>query len=327
MKALAEKRQLQVTRFWGKIATRGKAWSDYYVCEALTSADPVKSRDERMIMEGIEGPNKYTYWVAKGPGPPEEWVQLPHVTPNQLSVAMATRRLLTGDLAAPVPSFPPMTPTPTFAKPSDVIVNENDGEREAIGDESVSVSTPAVESSSSSPPPRTSPLSSSLAPGYGDSGTGCEANLLRAIIAMVTADTALSLKGLIDSEPADEDRNKMFETIEPAEESEDVDFEALKVGARPPNFLRHTKKNIFQCCRFLHSTNDYFPFAVDFFSQYPRTPARSYTPSLTSLLQVAPDQWFFLSTKMALLSSRRTPINNFQNRFRRSDPSRMTRDR
>jgi len=59
--------------------------------------------------EGVEGPNKYTYWVTADPAfGAASWVKLPHVTPGQVRAARLHRRLLTGDLAAPVACFPPL---------------------------------------------------------------------------------------------------------------------------------------------------------------------------------------------------------------------------
>ena len=55
--------------------------------------------------EGAFGPNKYTYYVSKGTGEP--FTPLPHVTPKQIVVARQIKRFLTGDLAAPVCSYPP----------------------------------------------------------------------------------------------------------------------------------------------------------------------------------------------------------------------------
>jgi hypothetical protein len=97
------------------------------VAEALTettsSPDPmeVNEEEERVHFrmpkgspktfdaEGVEGPNKYTYWVTADPsGDKACWQKLPHVTPGQVAASRLHRRLLTGDLAAPVSSFPPL---------------------------------------------------------------------------------------------------------------------------------------------------------------------------------------------------------------------------
>jgi radial spoke head protein 4/6 len=52
---------------------------------------------------------RYTYWVSLDPsGDKKSWSKLPHVTPDQIKVARYHRRFFTGDLSAPVPSFPPL---------------------------------------------------------------------------------------------------------------------------------------------------------------------------------------------------------------------------
>lgn len=85
LKALATEKSLSV-RFWGKIATRG---GDYFVAESKTKANPAVGRLARLVLEGTEGPNKYTYWVTKAPGPANSWQALPHVTTAQLEVPIA----------------------------------------------------------------------------------------------------------------------------------------------------------------------------------------------------------------------------------------------
>jgi len=100
LKALAVSKETGV-RFWGKIITRG---GDYYVAEVKSSEEDFAEIDPN-LMEGAMGPNKYTYFVTKGTGEP--WTQLPHVTPKQIVVARQIKRFLTGDLTAPVCSYPP----------------------------------------------------------------------------------------------------------------------------------------------------------------------------------------------------------------------------
>jgi len=51
------------------------------------------------------GANKKVYFVCNEPG--EAWVKLPHVTPAQISAARLIRKMFTGNLEAPVTSYPP----------------------------------------------------------------------------------------------------------------------------------------------------------------------------------------------------------------------------
>ena len=90
----------EAVKFWGKIITRN---GDYFVCYGRTPDDPEDM--DAAKMEGKDGANKYTYFVTKSPSSP--WVALPHVTMAQIVTARKIRRLLTGDLEAGVPSFPP----------------------------------------------------------------------------------------------------------------------------------------------------------------------------------------------------------------------------
>mmetsp|Transcript_35537 Transcript_35537/g.80173 ORF Transcript_35537/g.80173 Transcript_35537/m.80173 type:complete len:532 (-) Transcript_35537:334-1929(-) len=167
-------------RFWGKVHTRS---GDYFLAEARTKENPAKSRPERIVMEGTEGPNKYTYYVSKSPGGADTWQALPHVTPRQLVVAQQTRRFFTGDLGATVPSFPPVPPSPGQLKPD----------------------------------------------GSGPAEVGTEANLLRAVVALITADTVLALNGFLEAEPEEgEDEMGELNVLKPAEAPEPVTFDALK---------------------------------------------------------------------------------------------------
>jgi radial spoke head protein 4A len=168
-----------VVRFWGKILGRH---GDYFIAQAKTETtsapDPLEVNPDSeqkegfqlkdivkdFDAEGLDGPNRYTYWASSDPSS-GGWTKLPHVTPAQIVAARAHRRFFTGDLSAPVPSFPPL-------------------------------------------------------PG------NTEAHLLRATIADITADTTLSLAGLVEpdddaaaEEPplfkvkaveADEDEGKTF---------------------------------------------------------------------------------------------------------------------
>ncbi|KAJ1516420.1 Radial spoke head protein 4 A [Coelomomyces lativittatus] len=54
--------------------------------------------------EEAEGCNKYTYFVCSSVGQP--WIALPDVTPEQIVAAKSIRKYFTGDLNAPIISFP-----------------------------------------------------------------------------------------------------------------------------------------------------------------------------------------------------------------------------
>ncbi|XP_041035420.1 radial spoke head protein 4 homolog A [Carcharodon carcharias] len=55
--------------------------------------------------EKHSGTNRYTYFVCSEPAKP--WVKLPPVTPAQITVARKIKKFFTGDLEAPVISYPP----------------------------------------------------------------------------------------------------------------------------------------------------------------------------------------------------------------------------
>uniref|UniRef100_A0A7S2XZR7 Uncharacterized protein n=1 Tax=Fibrocapsa japonica TaxID=94617 RepID=A0A7S2XZR7_9STRA len=86
-------------RFWGKINTRN---GDYYIVEGRTFEDP---EFDPMLQEGRDGSNRYTYWVAKSAT--SGWTMLPNLTMEQIVISRQLRKLLTGDLDAPVWSYPP----------------------------------------------------------------------------------------------------------------------------------------------------------------------------------------------------------------------------
>ena len=111
-------------RFFGKISTRG---APYYIVEGLTAED--EEDIDPMKKEGKSGANKYTYWVTQSTQS-NVWIQLPHVTMAQVIrlllylsytriihlymqvvVARKFKRLLTGNLDAEVPSYPPFPGT------------------------------------------------------------------------------------------------------------------------------------------------------------------------------------------------------------------------
>jgi radial spoke head protein 4A len=87
-------------RLFGKINTRGKP---YYIVEALSTfegeeVDPTKQ-------EGKEGANKFEYFVSQNPEA-GGWIKLPPVTMAQISTSRQFKRLLTGNLDAPVGTYP-----------------------------------------------------------------------------------------------------------------------------------------------------------------------------------------------------------------------------
>jgi hypothetical protein len=171
LKRLAVEKKLQV-RFWGKIATRS---GDYFIAQSLTKTNPSKGRDARMVMEGIEGPNKYTYFVSKEPGGSNTWTQLPFVTAKQLQVAQKVRRFFTGDLNAVVSCYPPLPPSPFVPQPPQPSLVEEEGG----GVDALAV-TAAVDEAPKQPTVAT------------------EANLLSAMVALITADTTLAFAGFYE---------------------------------------------------------------------------------------------------------------------------------
>jgi radial spoke head protein 4/6 len=97
--------EVERIRLFGKITTRN---APYYVIEGLTAED--EDVDEA-IQETRAGANKYTYWVTQRVDAADGWVKLPNVTCDQTVVARQIKRLLTGDLSSPVPSYPPFSGT------------------------------------------------------------------------------------------------------------------------------------------------------------------------------------------------------------------------
>lgn len=94
-------------RFFGKIFTRGLP---YYVIEGENPDEPEEI--DNMKQEGKEGANKYAYWVSQSTtSVDKEWVKLPDVTMAQIVAARKFKKFLTGDLDAPVCSFPPFEGT------------------------------------------------------------------------------------------------------------------------------------------------------------------------------------------------------------------------
>jgi len=139
LKNLVDTHTLQNVRFWGKIMGTVKS---YIVAEVEyreggeeegeegeedeeakeEEADEAKEGDEDLVPkpdykpppvipkeENGTGCNKKTYFVCNEPG--SEWVKLPPVTPAQMVCARQIKKFFTGDLNAPVVSYPPFPGT------------------------------------------------------------------------------------------------------------------------------------------------------------------------------------------------------------------------
>ncbi|KAM3875867.1 radial spoke head protein 4 homolog A-like [Diretmus argenteus] len=137
LKQLLDSRPLKYCRLWGKVLG---VQSNYVVAEVqyregeeeqLSTEDEEKEgetqddEEEDEMGEVIDplprstykpppvvpkeangtGANKFVYHVCKEPGLP--WIELPSVTPAQISAARQIRRFFTGRLDAPVVSYPP----------------------------------------------------------------------------------------------------------------------------------------------------------------------------------------------------------------------------
>lgn len=140
-------------RIWGKISGTG---ADYIVAEGEAAEDDAE--EPSADLEGKDGANKYAYWVCAWAG--AAWSKLPSVKASQILCASKIKKMLTGNLEAPVTGYPPFP--------------------------------------------------------------GNEANLLRAQIARISAETVLVPTGLFDAE--DEDSPG---TLTKKEEPEPVDLEGL----------------------------------------------------------------------------------------------------
>lgn len=92
-------------RWVGRINTRSKP---YFILEGI-SPEEEEGIDE-MKQEGKNGANKYSYWVTQNIEQ-GQWTKLPNVTMEQVVKVRLFRRLLTGNLDADVPSYPPFPGT------------------------------------------------------------------------------------------------------------------------------------------------------------------------------------------------------------------------
>lgn len=96
-------------RFFGKFSTKSLP---YYVIEGLAIDDDFSDEMDEKLQEGRAGVNKYTYWISQTvTAKPTEWVKLPIITMEHIVLARLNNRILTGNLEASAPSFPPFPGT------------------------------------------------------------------------------------------------------------------------------------------------------------------------------------------------------------------------
>lgn len=94
-------------RFFGKITTRSLP---YYVLECVSPEE--EEGIVETLQEGKSGANKYAYYVSQSiESGTSSWTKLPNVTMRQVVQSRQFKRLLTGNLDAPVPSYPPFDGT------------------------------------------------------------------------------------------------------------------------------------------------------------------------------------------------------------------------
>lgn len=81
-------------RFWGKIYGTNK---DYYVVEGMKDGgeEEGEGADPNIEKRG-DGVNQYVYWVSESVV--DEWIQLPDLSPNDLSSSRRIKVLFSGDL-------------------------------------------------------------------------------------------------------------------------------------------------------------------------------------------------------------------------------------
>lgn len=92
-------------RFVGKITTRGLP---YYVIEGVSPEEEEGINESEQ--EGKSGANRYAYWVTQSLES-VQWTKLPNMKQDQVVKARLFKRFLTGNLEAPVPSYPPFDGT------------------------------------------------------------------------------------------------------------------------------------------------------------------------------------------------------------------------
>ena len=101
LKAFAETLppQAEHLRLWGRISTRSLP---YFILESCSTEDV----DASEAIEGRDGCNRLSYWVTQDLEA-GSWTLLPQVTCAQIVSCRRFRRILSGNLQAPVPSYPP----------------------------------------------------------------------------------------------------------------------------------------------------------------------------------------------------------------------------
>jgi radial spoke head protein 4A len=103
LKRLCSKENLKSLKFWGKIFCSKQ---NYFVAEGIHRNNIVDQVKENWESAGA-GCNAVSFWVTNAVM--EEWIELPVIGPEHLTVAIETKVMLTGDLNAPVfthPAFP-----------------------------------------------------------------------------------------------------------------------------------------------------------------------------------------------------------------------------
>jgi len=108
-KLAADTPTVEKLRFWGKVLGLN---ADYYVAEgkfmtppgAVAAPPTLPDTPEDDVEAKGEGANTFTYWVSTGPSTP--WVRLPAARASHIMASRSIKRMLTGDLAAPVLSTP-----------------------------------------------------------------------------------------------------------------------------------------------------------------------------------------------------------------------------
>jgi len=100
---LASKSGIGQVRFWGKILG---SKADYYVAEGKYEGEGGEAEPGVEDSNAV-GVNFYTYWVTtKMNATEEDWVQLPLATAKHIVASRKVKKILTGDLTAPVITHP-----------------------------------------------------------------------------------------------------------------------------------------------------------------------------------------------------------------------------
>jgi len=105
--ANAEENSITKLQFWGKILGTK---ADYIILQGELDApfeapETPEGADPTLTMEGGDGGNKYTYFVANSVY--DKFTQLPNVTPQQIIAARRLKRMFTGNLDTVVGGHPP----------------------------------------------------------------------------------------------------------------------------------------------------------------------------------------------------------------------------